>query len=237
MQNYKAPLLVDAFRLTGATIEKTIESLVEYYQSQGGGWNHLRAATYLRLGYLGGIGAEALVAGCKGDGRRAYLDNAKIVEAALPKILGRNTQAFDVPPITYAVTPTIRCAMGPAFFVTENGVVKLVYVHARNEKRASKENLASLAMAAKAEILDNEFFGQPGDLEIHFIDKSGSNRDDELPNLDALRPAYQEPYQETLSRFAKALLIVDEQRLAGDIVPKAKEKATPPNTDQGTLDF
>ena len=216
MTNYKPPMLIDAFRLTGATEEITVQNLIGHYSSKGGGWNHLRSVATLKLAYSGAADLKGLVSGCQGSGKDSELDNAKIVEAAAPHIIGRNTQCFPYKKQSYAVTPTIRCSMGPAFFIVEAGVIKLVYVHARNRSRASLENLASLSFVVKRAILDQEFFGQLSDVEVHYVDKSDNNRTDDIHTLETLRPHLREDPDETLGRFARAFLKVDDGKLAGD---------------------
>ena len=145
MAEYRAPMLIDAFVLTGANHAATIKNIVNYYLAGSGGWNHQRSVQPIRLAFDGAIDGEALIAGCKGKGTRPQLDNAKIVEAVLPQVLGRSTKAFSIPKRTFSISPTIHCSMGPAFFITEGGVVKLIYIHARNGNRAQLSDLAGFA--------------------------------------------------------------------------------------------
>jgi hypothetical protein len=216
MTNYKPPMLIDAFRLTGANEEITIQNLIGHYSSAGGGWNHLRSVAALKLAYSGVTDLEGLVKGCQGSEKDSELDNAKIVEAAAPHIIGRKTQCFPYKKHSYAVTPKIFCPMGPAFYIVEGGVIKLIYIHARNNSRASLHNLASFSFVVKRAILEQEFFGQPSDVEVHYVDKTGENRIDSVHTLETLRRYLREDPDETLSRFARAFMTVDEGKLAGD---------------------
>ena len=95
-------------------------------------------------------------------------------------------------------------------------MIKLVYVHARNNSRASLHNLASFAFVVKRAILDQEFFGQPSDVEVHYVDKTGSNRIDSVQSLQSLGRYLREDPDETLGRFAQAFIKVDSGKLAGN---------------------
>lgn len=233
---YKVPMVIDAIRLTSGDVEGTVTNLVEYLKAGAGGWNHLRAAGFMRKAFDGASDLSGLVSACKGDGRKAFLDNAKILEAALPKIIGRRAQSFSFPRTKFIISPTIMSAVGPAFFIVEGGTIKLIYVHARNEGRASLANLASFAELAKREILDNDFYAQPGDIEVHYVDKRQGNRTDQVLSLGDLAKHAEEPIDSILGRFAEAFRIVDTERLAG---PKAirRRKAPEMGSEQSTFDF
>lgn len=237
MTNYKPPMLIDAFRLTGATVEITVQNLVSHYSTPGGGWNHLRSVGVLRHAFAGATDIEALVAGCKGSGKDSELDNAKIVEAAAPKIVGRRTQVFSYKKHGYAITPTIHCSMGPAFFIVESGVIKLVYIHARNTSRASLHHISSLAYVVKRSILEQEFLDQQSDVEVHYVDKSGENRDDSVHTLATLRRYLREDPDETLRRFATAFLTVDSGKLAGETRKRPASKKPDSESDQANMNF
>lgn len=237
MTNYKPPMLIDAFRLTGASVDVTVQNLVSHYSNSGAGWNHLRSVGVLKHAFAGATDIEALVAGCKGSGKDSELDNAKIVEAVAPHIVGRRTQVFSYKKHAYAVTPTIHCSMGPAFFVVESGVIKLIYIHARNTSRASLHHIASLSFIVKRSILDQEFLGQPSDVEVHYVDKSGESRDDTVHTLETLRRYLREDPDETLKRFAAAFLKVDAGKLAGEVRKRPAQKKPGAEADQTKMDF
>jgi hypothetical protein len=236
MTPLKPPMLIDAFRLCASSIDDTVKNIVDHYSTAGGGWNHQRCLRSIMHAYNGATDIAALVAGCKGKGTDAERDNAKIVEAVLPKVVGRKTQCFPYPRKTFALTPTLQCTMGPSFFIVENGVIKLVYVHARNEKRASLANLAGLAHVMKTDVLDQDFFGQKSDVEIHFVDKKGASRSDEVYDLKRLGGFLIEEPSTTLKRFATALVDVMENDRVAPAERKRKEKR-PTDDGQEALKF
>src|ERR1700712_3453451 len=112
---YKVPMAIDAIRLTGRDVEETISNVVEYLKAGAGGWNHQRAASFMRKAFDGAVDRDGLIKACKGDGRKPFIDNAKIVEAALPKIIGRRAKSFDFPRTKFIITSTIVSSIGPAF--------------------------------------------------------------------------------------------------------------------------
>lgn len=233
---YNVPMAIDAIRLTGPSVEETVSNVVDYIKAGAGGWSHKRAAGYMRKAFDGASDREGLIKACRGDGRKPFVDNAKILEAALPTIIGRRARSFNFPRTKVVITPEIVCAIGPAFFIVEHGVVRLVYLHARNEGRATLSHLASLAELVKREILDNDFYGQPGEIELHYIDKKGSARTDQTFDLAGLAKHRSRPIDQVLMRFAEAFRIVDDQRLAG---PKPTRQPRAPEADvsQSKFDF
>ena len=219
-------MLVDAFRLSANTLEETVANIIGHYSTQGGGWNHQRCLRSIMHGYNGATDTAALVAGCRGEGKKSQVDNAKIVEAVLPKVMGRNTQCFPYKRSPYALTPRILCPMGPSFFIVENGVIKLVYVHARNENRASLSDLAGLASVLKTDVLEQEFYGQVTDIELHYVDKKGSARSDSVYNLRRLQTHLREEPSVTLARFASALVdVMENDRVTPPARPRKERRA------------
>lgn len=112
MTPLKPPMLIDAFRLCASSIDDTVKNIIDHYSTAGGGWNHQRCLRSIMHAYNGATDIAALVAGCKGKGTDAERDNAKIVEAVLPKVVGRKTQCFPYPRKAFALTPNLQCAMG-----------------------------------------------------------------------------------------------------------------------------
>jgi hypothetical protein len=203
-------MLIDAFRLTASTHFQTVENIIGHFSTAPGGWNHLRCLRSIKHALDGVRDKAALIAGCKGKGAPHELDNAKIVESVLPYVVGRNVQSFPFKRRNYVVTPNMQCSMGPSLFIVEGGVIKLLYVHARNENRASLTHLAGLASLFKSEILDQDFYGNPADVEFHYVDKRAENRTDQVLTLADLQSYLLEPPLETLQRFAVAMLEVSE---------------------------
>lgn len=236
MTPLKPPMLIDAFRLAADTHEETINNIVGHYSSLPGGWNHQRCLRSIMLGFNGATDRAALISGCKGEGKPSQIDNAKIVEAVLPRVIGRLTQCFPYKRKSYPLTPTILCPMGPSFFIVEAGVIRLVYVHARNEKRASIENLAGLAALFKTALLDQDFYGQAADVELHLVDKRGDARRDHVHSLETLTPYLSEPPDVTLKRFATALVEVMDRDLVTPPKRQRNEKPAPAD-DQLKLQF
>jgi hypothetical protein len=217
-------MLIDAMRLTDRSLVGTVSNIVGYFRSGAGGWNHQRAAKFMRYGFDRAGSLEHLVGGCRGDGRKAFADNTKIVEATLPAILDRKAQSFPFPRTKLALTPDLHSGIGPAFFIVEDGLVRLVYLHARNDNRASLADLAAFASLAKREILDNDFYGIAGDIEIHLVDKRGANRLDTVLSFAELEPHLREPAEATVARFVEAFLLVDRNRLAGSLRPRKERE-------------
>ena len=232
MANYKPPILIDAFRLTGSSHSETVDNLVQHYKAGAGGWNHQRSAFFIRTAFDGVSDTASLVTSCRGRGTKAQIDNAKIVESVLPKVVGRATKTFPYRRTYFAITPTARCSMGPAFYVVEKGAVKLVYIHARTTNRAELHHIAPLAYLVKSEILEQDFYGEPADVEIHYVDKAGTNRDDLVLSLSSLQRYLNEPPLDTLTRFAKAFVEVDEGRLAGEVQKRKATKTEPPEPQE-----
>lgn len=230
MTSLKPPMLIDAFRLCAPTFKETVQNIVDHYSTAPGGWNHQRCLRSIMHAYNGATDKVALIAGCKGAGKPSELDNAKIVEAVLPKVVGRSTQCFPYKRKHYALTPTIRCQMGPSFFIVEGGVIKLVYVHARNESRASLEHLAGLASVLKSDILDQDFYGEATDVEIHYVDKKNSSWSDAVYDLAGLSEHLKEDPEVTLQRFALALVDVMEN---DRVIPPQRRQKEKPAVDEG----
>lgn len=234
MTPLKPPMLIDAFRLSANNFRDTVDNIVTHYSTAGGGWNHQRCLRPIMHGYNGASDIDALVKGCKGQGKKSQIDNAKIAQAVLPKVVGRDTQCFPYKRNYFALTPKIRCALGPSFFIVEGGVVKLVYVHARNEKRASLSDLAGLASIFKTDVLDQDFYGQPTDVELHYVDKRGAVRSDEVYDLKRIQTYLREDPNVTLARFASALMDVMEN---DRVTPPKREKKHPEVHDDGQQKF
>ncbi len=188
-------------------------------------------------GYNGASDSAALIAGCRGAGKASQIDNAKIVEAVLPNVIGRPTQCFPYKRKHYALTPNILCSMGPSFFIVEHGVIKLVYVHARNESRATLANLAGLATILKTDILDQDFYGELSDVEVHYVDKKGSMRSDSVYDLKSLQGFLSEDPGVTLARFASALVDVMENDRVTPATRKKKDSPTESDDSQTAWDF
>ena len=235
MTPLKPPMLVDAFRLSSGDFHQTVDNIVAHYSMRPGGWNHQRCLRPIMHGYNGATDIAALIAGCRGTGKDSQIDNAKIVEAVLPNVVGRSTQCFPYKRKHYALTPKILCPLGPSFFIVEGGVIKLVYVHARNEKRASLANLAGLASILKSDILDQDFYGQATDVEIHYVDKKGSARTNSVYDLRRLERHLTEDPSATLARFASALIDVMENDRVTPPVRKTRDVPREADDAQGSL--
>ena len=226
MPYYRVPMLIDVFRLTAETVIETEVNIVKHLKKKGGGHNHLKSAAFIKAAYNSEkLRTAELVAACRGDGTTIEaIDNAKIVESVLPKIIGRKIQAFDFGKRYYQIAPDLFSSLGPNFFIVEGGIIKMVYIHARNQGRASVSDLAGLAWAIDEEILKTEFFGQRTDVEIHYVDKSGINRSDTLFNLGMLKGHLKEDPNFTLDRFTRAFRNIDENRLAGDVRAQKRKR-------------
>lgn len=235
MTPLKPPMLVDAFRLSSGSFDQTVDNIIGHYSMSPGGWNHQRCLRPIMHGYNGATDILGLIAGCRGRGEDSQVDNAKIVEAVLPKVIGRSTQCFPYKRKHYALTPKILCPLGPSFFIVEGGVIKLVYVHARNEKRASLANLAGLASILRSDILDQDFYGQPTDVEIHYVDKKGSARSDSVYDLSSLQRYLIEEPTVTLTRFASALIDVMENDRVTPPVRKLRKDSSERDDAQSSL--
>jgi hypothetical protein len=237
MTPLKPPMLIDAIRLTAKNRTQTIDNIIEHYSTAGGGWNHQRCLRPIMHAYNGADDSTSLIAGCKGSGKASQLDNSKIVEAVLPKVIGRQTQCFPYKRRHLALTPTIHCAMGPSFFIVEGGVIKLVYVHARNKKRATLQDIANLASVLKSEILDQEFYGEFTDVEIHYVNKKGNAREDTVYNLERLSSLRDSDPMQKLSLFATCLVTVMEQDLVKPPMREKKKSDAPTADNDGQIDF
>jgi hypothetical protein len=226
MPYYRVPMLIDVFRLTAATSFETEVNIIKHLKKKGGGHNHLKSAAFIKAAYHNeSLRTPQLIVSCRGDGTKfAAVDNAKIVEAVLPKILGRKIQAFDFGKRHYQIAPDLFSILGPNFFIVEEETIKMVYIHARNKGRASMSDLAGLAWAIDEEILKTEFFGQKTDVEIHYVDKTGTKRDDTLLNLENLKGYLREDPNITLDRFTRAFKKIDENRLAGDVNKREQKR-------------
>lgn len=237
MTPLKPPMLIDAFRLSTPTHDETIANIITHYSTAPGGWNHQRCLRSIMLAFNGAVDRAALVSGCKGVGKPSQVDNAKIVEAVLPHVIGRRTQCFPYKRKHYALTPSLHCSMGPSFFIVEDGVIKLVYVHARNDNRATLRDIAGLATLLKSELLDQDFYGEPSDVEVHYVDKRGDNRFDDVHTLSSLSSHLTDAPSVTLGRFAAALVEVIERDLVQQPLRRRKEEKPSVGEPQGAFDF
>ncbi|MEL6687684.1 MAG: hypothetical protein AAFP97_08680, partial [Pseudomonadota bacterium] len=153
----------------------------------------------------------------------------KVLRATAPLSDGRDIQTFSFSKRTITLAPGLVSNLGPRFFFVEDGIVKLYNVHARNNYRAEKKDFAGLAWACKQEILDQDFFGQPSDIEFVDVDKRGDSTSVVTYGLDDLLPFLLEPPEETIARFVKCYRKVLEEGLAK---PKARRKPKDRPTDQ-----
>lgn len=237
MTPLKPPMLIDAFRLCAPTHDETISNIINHYSTAPGGWNHQRCLRSIMLGFNGAADRAALIAGCKASGKPSQIDNAKIVEAVLPHVIGRNTQCFPYKRRHYALTPFLHCSMGPSFFIVEDGVIKLVYFHARNENRATLTDIAGLAHLFKSELLDQDFYGEASDVEVHYVDKRRTNRIDEVHTLSSLSNHLEEDPSAILSRFAAAIVDVIENDRVQPPASRRKKESQTESDQQGVFDF
>ena len=76
----------------------------------------------------------------------------------------------------------------------------------------------------KTDVLDQDFFGQKSDVEIHFVDKKGTSRSDEVYDLKRLSGILVEEPGTTLERFATALVDVMENDRVAPAERKRKDK-------------
>src|SRR5690606_37318244 len=109
------------------------------------------------------------------------------------------------------------------------------YVHASNDKRASLSDLAGLASILKTDVLDQDFYGQPADVEVHYVDKKGSARKDVIYDLKRLEKYLDEDPSVTLTRFASALVDVMENDRVTPPVRKKREAPVENDDAQGEL--
>jgi len=233
MIEYKTPMLIDIFRLTEKSELATQKNIIAYLKSKAGGFNYNRSATFTEKAYSGYRNLEALYSQCEGDGSSiAKVHNTRVLRETAPLALKRSIQTFRFPKRKYTLAPGIQSAMGPQFFFVENGVVKLLYIHARNEHRADLKDFAGLAWALKQDVLDEDFFGQPSDIEFINVDKRGKIAKTEVYSLEDLEKHLSEDPQLTLSRFVKVFSEVREDGLAGVIRRPDRRK---PSDDQPDL--
>lgn len=232
MIEYKTPMLIDIFRLTQSTDMATQKAIIDYLKSKAGGFNYNRSATFTEKAYGGYRNLDSLFSQCEGDGTSiAKVHNTKVLKATAPLSLGRNIQTFRFPKRKYTVAPGIKSSLGPQFFFVENGVVKLLYIHARNSHRADLKDFAGLAWALKQDVLDEDFFGQPSDIEFINVDKRGSVSTTEVYSLSDLEVHLMEDPQTTLGRFTRAFNNIKQSGLAGEIVRRRRPQAEYPHPD------
>lgn len=231
MTDYKVPMLIDCFRLTERSELKTTVNIIDHVKRKAGGFNYNRSATFTRKAYHGYRNFDSLYSQCEGKNpSTARIHNTKVLKATAPLSAGRKIQTFDFPKRKFRLAPNIEAALGPQFFFTENGIVKLLYIHARNDYRASLKDFAGLAWALKNDVLDEDFFEQPSDIEFIDIDKRKNTTSVNVYSLEDLLSHRSEDPSKTLARFLKCFTKVREQSLAGEITkPKPRTKEEHPD--------
>ena len=175
---------------------------------------------------------------CLGDGSTAEkVQNAKVLKLILEIGNGRTIQTFNFPRRKLSLSKGIEAPLGPSFFFTENGAVKLFYLHCRNAHRGTLSHLANLAAAFNFEVLQNDFYGLRSDVEIVDVgprSKNGEAKVD-LLTLDRLVRPSKDDLQTVYDRFVRVFSKVDDGRLAGEKrQPKQKDK---PMDGQESFDF
>ena len=214
-------MLIDCFRLTEPSELKTTANIIDHVKRKAGGFNYNRSATFTRKAYQGYRNFESLYRQCEGaDPSVARINNTKVLKETAPLSTGRKIQTFDFPRRKFKLAPNIEAALGPQFFFTENGIVKLLYIHARNGFRASLKDFAGLAWALKSDVLDEDFFGQPSDIEFIDIDKRTDSPSVNIYSLKDLEGYRTEDPSITLARFLKCFSKVREEELAGEIASR-----------------
>jgi len=225
-------MLIDIFRLTKATDLTTEKAVVEYLKSKAGGFNYNRSATFTEKAYGGYPHLDSLYSQCEGDGTSiAKVHNAKVLRQTAPLSVGRKIQTFPFPKRRYTVAPGINSSMGPQFFFVESETVKLLYIHARNSHRADLKDFAGLAWALKQDVLDEDFFGQPSDVEFINVDKRGETPHTEVYSLKDLEAHLKEDPQITLARFTRVFSKIREQGLAGELIKRRRPRPENPQPD------
>ena len=232
MSYYDPPMLIDVFRLTRPTLDATVHEVIAYLKRNGGGFNYNRAAAHIRAAYDGYWNIESLVRQCRGFGNSVSLvHNAKVVELAAPLAKDRKTQTFDFPRRELVLKHGISSPLGPRFFFTEDGVIKVFYLHSRKDFRANLVDLAAVAVTYRTHILENDFFGQPGDIEIVDVDRSKERAN--RYSLADLMPMLGEDPNVLLDRFVEAFIAIDESKAAGE--KKERRPPTAHDDDQQTF--
>lgn len=167
MPYYRVPMLIDVFRLTGDDHQENIQSQILYFARSPGGFNYNRAATFQMKAYQGYSDADSLHKQCIGHGnRRDLVENAKVLRLILPWARNREVRVVRLPRHFLTLTKDVSCPLGPSFGFLEDGVMKVFYLHCRNTSRASVVDLSYWAAAIKFELLENEFYELPADIEI-----------------------------------------------------------------------
>lgn len=224
---YDPPMLLDVFRLTRPTLAETKDSVVSYLKRDGGGFNYDRAAAHIRSAYDGYRNFRSLVKQCRGRGdSTALVQNAAVVELAAPLSVGRQMQTFYLPRRELKLKHGVVCPLGPRFFFTEQKTIKVFYLHPRKDFRAQLSDLAALACTFKTHILEDDFYGQPADVEIVDVDRTKKKA--EKYSLSDLGPLLKEDPRETMDRFVEAFVAIDESRAAGEKKPRRQ-----PSRDDG----
>lgn len=231
-------MLIDVFRLTERTENKTTENLVKYLKSPSGGFNYQRAATYSKSAFSGCPVTESFFASCEKDkSSNALIHNGLVLRQIAPLAVGRNVKAFKLPRSKFALSADYHSNLGPQFFFTEDGVVKVAYIHARNNYRAGMKDFAGLGWAIKKRILDDDFFGLPSDVEFMDVDKSGKVHTVETYNLKRLEPYLAEDPNVTVARFVRCFKRICEQELAGELRKPKRKIIVPDATEIDQRDF
>lgn len=234
MKPIKAPMLLDVFRLTAPSEKQTVANIIRHKETPAGGFNYGRSATFTEKAYSGYRDFRALFSQCEGDGTSiAKVHNTKVLRLTAPLSQGRAIQTFPFPKRAITLAPGIQSSLGPKFFFVENGLVKLHYIHARNSFRASLKDFAGLGWAIKQEILDQDFFGQPSDVEFINVDKRDGTSSVEVYNLGDLLPHLKESPEKTIARFVKCLRHVDENSLAKERTRRKPKDKPSPQLDLG----
>ena len=238
MTYYSVPMLLDVFRITSDSDQTTEQELIRYLKKSPGGFNYNRAALFQRKAYAGYKNLTALHEQCLGDGSTAEkVQNAKVLKLILEIGRGRTIQTFNFPRRKLSLAKGIEAPLGPSFFFTENGEVKLFYLHCRNAHRGTLLHLGKLAAAFSFEVLQNDFYGLRSDIEIVDVgprSKYGEAKV-ELLTLDRLVRPTKDDLQTVYDRFVRVFSKVDDGRLAGEKRPlKQKDK---PMDGQESFDF
>ena len=117
---------------------------------------------------------DALVSGFKDD-RVGSGPNRDVVSLAAPLAFGRKTQVFDLPSRKFAFGRDRLSSYRVPFFFVENGTVKVYLLLPRKGPYLSFDAICGCATVLKKFLLEQEFYGQPVDVEI--VDVSRKTKD------------------------------------------------------------
>ena len=171
MTSLPVPPISDLARVQGDDREKVVAWFRDYYDAKGAPFNYLAGTRSIKNGYRGLHNLAQLEAGCLGEetaqGRKS---NIEIVHEAAPLSFDRKTQVFDLPRTKFSFGRNHLASYRIPFFFVEDGVVKLYFLQPRKGCSLTYDQLCMVATIHKHYLLDQEFFGQPSDVE--YVDLS-----------------------------------------------------------------